>query len=268
MSNTQKLKLCVLGREDSYTRMVVQALRAHNLHFTLIMERGERPTSRIERMLGRPLALQRALTSGRYKALPTLSWFKLHAFVAERLFYRSSVARAILDPVYEVEMEGILVPSFNHVRTLKLIEQENFDIGLLAGVNIVDRVIIEAFRTVCLNAHPAPLPQCRGGGALINTLNQGLQPAVSVHVATAEIDEGEILRVTPLRLLKDDSYDSITLRLALLCANTLAEVALELSNGKPVEGVPNHGELHYWKDCNIRRQRAAMRQLQKLLEDL
>ena len=79
---------------------------------------------------------------------------------------------------------------------------------------------------------------------------------------------GEILRVTPLPLRKDDGYDSINLRLTLLCADTLAEVAQELAGGKPVKGLPNSGVLHYWKDCTIERQRAALRRLRQLLEGL
>ena len=265
----QNLKLCVLGRQgDSYTRMVVQSLRARGLQFTLVLEGGGRAGSRIERLLGRPLTLYRALTSGRFKALPKLSWFTLRAFLGERLYYRGRAARATLAPLQEVEMNGIVVRSVNHVRTLKLVEQERFDIGLFAGVDIVDGAIIHAFGACCLNAHPAPLPQCRGGGALINTLYYGLQPAVSVHVATAGIDEGEILRVMPLPLRKDDGYDSINLRLTLLCADILAEVAQELAGGKPVKGLPNSGVLHYWKDCTIERQREAMRRLRQLLEGL
>ena len=262
------LKLCVLGRYDSYTRMVVQSLRARGLQFTLVLEGDGRASSRIERLLGRPLALYHALTSGRFKAMPKLSWFTLRAFLGERLYYRSRAAHAILAPLQEVEMDGVVVRSVNHVRALKFVELERFDIGLFAGVDIVDGAIIDAFGTCCLNAHPAPLPQCRGGGALINTLYHGLQPAVSVHVATAGIDEGEILRVTPLSLRKDDGYDSLNLRLALLCAETLAEVAQELASGKPVKGMPNTGSLHYWKDCTIERQRGAMRRLRHLLDSL
>ena len=132
----------------------------------------------------------------------------------------------------------------------------------------MDGAIIDAFGICCLNAHPAPLPQCRGGGALINTLYYKLQPAVSVHVATAGIDEGEILRVTPLPVCKDDGYDSLNLRLAALCADTLAEVVQELAGGQPVKGMPNTGHLHYWKDCTLERQRAALRQLRRLKESL
>ncbi|WP_443113623.1 formyltransferase family protein [Herbaspirillum seropedicae] len=265
----QNLKLCVLGRQgDPYTRMVVRSLRARGLQFTLLLEGGARAGGRIERLLERPLTLYRALTSGRFKALPKLSYFTLRAFLCERLYYRGHAARAILAPLHDVEMNGVVVRSVNHVRTLKLVEQERFDIGLFAGVDIVDGAIIDAFGLCCLNAHPAPLPQCRGGGALINTLYYGLQPAASVHVATAGIDEGEILRVTPLPLRKNDDYDSINLRLTLLCADTLAEVAQELATGKPVKGQPNGGVLHYWKDCTIERQRAAMRHLRQLLKDL
>jgi folate-dependent phosphoribosylglycinamide formyltransferase PurN len=265
----KKLKLCILGRQnDSYTKMVVQRMRARGLQFTLVLEGGGHASNRFERLLGLPLTFYRSLTGGRFKALPKLSWFTLRAFVGERMYYRGSAARAFLAPFKEAEMEGFVVSSVNHVRTLKLIEREQFDIGLFAGVGIVDGAIIDAFGTLCLNAHPAPLPQCRGGGALINTLYYGLQPAVSVHVATAGIDEGEILRVTPLQLRKDDSYDSINLRLTLLCADTLAEVAQELTSGKPIKGVPNTGALHYWKDCTLERQRASMRRLHQMLKVL
>lgn len=268
MTSAQKLKLCVLGRDDSYTRMIVQSLLVRNLNFTLVLEKNSRTRSRIERLLERPLALYRALTSGRFKALPAFSWFKLRTFIEEQIYKRSFASRAIFDSLKNVPMDGIIVPSINHVFTLKLIERKQFDIGLFAGVDIVDGAIINAFSKICLNAHPAPLPQCRGGGALINTLYQNLKPAASVHIATAEIDAGEILRVSNLPLQKDDSYNSIELRLTLLCADILAEEALELSRGKLINGTPNNGELHYWKECTLERQRAAMRRLQKMLQEL
>ncbi len=122
-------------------------------------------------------------------------------------------------------MNSVIVHSVNHVRTLNLVEQERFDIGLFPGVDTVDSAIIDAFGVCCLSAHTAPLPQCRGASALIYTLAYGLQPAATLHVATAGIDEGEILRVTPLPLGKNDGYDSINLRLTLQCADTPAEVA-------------------------------------------
>lgn len=265
----QNLKLCVLGRQsDSYTKMVVQRMRDHGLQFTLVLEGGHNTSNGVERLFTRPLNIYRALTSGRFKALPKLSWFTLRAFLGEWFFYRSVAARSILDSLRLVDMKGVVTPFINHVRTLKLIEREQFDIGIFAGVGVVDSTIIDAFHVGCLNAHPAPLPQCRGGGALINTLYYGLQPAVSVHVATAGIDEGEVLRVTPLTLLKDDSYDSINLRLTLLCADTLAAVTHEFASGQQVKGVPNTGILHYWKDCTFDRQLAAMRRLRRLLEAL
>jgi hypothetical protein len=265
----QNLKLCVFGRQgDLYTKMVVQRMREHGLQFTLVLEGGRHRINGVERLLARPLNMYRALTSDRFKALPKLSWFTLQAFLGERLYYRSVAARSILALFDEVETEGIVIPFINHVRTLKLVERGQFDVGLFAGVGVVDSAIIDAFGAGCLNAHPAPLPQCRGGGALINTLYYGLQPAASVHMATAGIDEGEILRVTPLSLHKEDSYDSINLRLTLLCADSLAAVTQELASGKQVKGIPNTGILHYWKDCTFERQRSAMRQLRQLLEVL
>ena len=104
--------------------MLVRSLRQRGLEFSLVLEGDGPAASRIERVLGRPLALYRALNSGRFKALPKLSWFTLRAFLGERLYYRSRAARAILVPLQEVEMDGIVVRSVNDVRTLKLVQRK------------------------------------------------------------------------------------------------------------------------------------------------
>jgi methionyl-tRNA formyltransferase len=248
--------------------MVVDSFRKQGLEFSLILEGRTRQATLTERILGKPLAIYKALTSGRFKALPKISFFTMKAFLRERAFSRSQAGRTILDRFQSVRLEGVRVPSINHVKTLKFIQDGGFDIGILAGVGIVDEIIINAFSRYCLNAHPAPLPQCRGGGALVNTLAYGLQPAVSVHLATAGIDEGGILVVQPLKLQKGDSYESVNLRLAVLCAETLAMVAARIVSGCVIEPETNSGKLHFWKDCTISRQRQAERTLKAMLREL
>ena len=267
----QNFRICVLGTVgDSYTKMVVKALHDLGIEFSVVLEGSiSGRTSSFSRLMSLPLQLYRALNCGRYKALPKLSFFTWKIFLREKFYYRQRESRSILKKYESVNLTGTGVPYINHVKTLREIESQSYDFGLFAGVGIVDAEIISAFKVGCLNAHPGPLPQCRGGGALINTLCQGLRPAVSVHVATSEIDAGDVLLVKELDLRASDGYDSVTLRLAVLCAETLADAVAGILSGEiSMSGQPNTGVIHYWKDCALEKQRNAERQLSRMLHNL
>jgi hypothetical protein len=38
-----------------------------------------------------------------------------------------------------------------------------FDVGELGGIGILSVETISCFKKMCINAHPAPFPQCQGG---------------------------------------------------------------------------------------------------------
>jgi methionyl-tRNA formyltransferase len=153
----------------------------------------------------------------------------------------------------------------NHVKVYSFIKQKGYKIGVLAGVGIVHREIIESFSEHCLNAHPAPLPECRGGGAVQQTLYKGLLPSASVHFATPEIDAGGILDVEPLSLKPDDTLESVSIRLTFLCAERLAFVTQKLISGGQFEVTENNGQIRYWKDCTKEVQITARRNLKMIL---
>lgn len=265
-------KICLLGNNSIYTKMICKKLDKENISYSLILEKNKIDNKKgISKFFSIPIKLDNLLSSGKYKALPLLNIFTLKIFINDLFFRKSSKLKLIVGEYtdYVPKAKDIYyTPSVNHVKTAKIIEDIEADIGIFAGVGIVDGLIIEKFNRFCLNAHPAPLPECRGGGALENTLNYGLKPSASVHFGTVGIDEGKIIKIKELEIDKDDTFNSISTKLPILCAELLTEVVISINNDEIFDLIENNGKLHYWKDCNVNIQKNARKNLEKLLSKL
>ena len=62
---------------------------------------------------------------------------------------------------------------------------------------------------------------------------------------------------------KQDSLESLALKLTIHCAEVLAETTLKIKNKESVEKTPNHGSLNYWKDCSKAVQKKAIKNLEQ-----
>lgn len=91
------------------------------------------------------------------------------------------------------------------------------DVGLvcLAGyLRIVGRPLLEAFPNRILNIHPALLPSFRGLDAQRQAIEYGVKIAgVTVHIVTAELDDGPIVVQRAVPVLDDDTPDSLAARI-------------------------------------------------------
>ena len=271
------MKICLLGIDDSsYTKMICSEFNKQKIRYDLILVE-KRTETRAARVLLVPYKLYVIATEGRFKGLN-----KFRIFFATE--YIKTLWRSLFPKAYYFEKEYntlsftdvvrgassvYFTPSINHVKTFSILNNANYDIGVLAGVGIVSEPILNSFEQYCLNAHPAPLPFCKGGGALENTLNKNLTPAVSVHKAVRDIDGGEILDIVNLKLSKNDSFDSVYRKLTILCCITMAKNVRSLVSGeRPTFSENIGGKLHYWAECNEHIQRNARRNLKKMLADL
>jgi folate-dependent phosphoribosylglycinamide formyltransferase PurN len=213
--------------------------------------------------------------NGPLKALSPFSYFYWKKIIDRIIFYRSHAYKN-LTAIYDEEsfdhvLRKIDVKCFDKINsseTHEYLQTSKFDIGVLGGVCILSEGVINCFRKYCLNAHPAPLPQCRGGGALENTLYQGLKPSVSIHIVTPEIDGGDILKVVPIKLDPNDNFFTVGLKLCVQCHRVLATVVADILSGKNLEKISNDGKLYYWKECNIDVQKKAEKNLKRLLAEL
>lgn len=259
------MSVVVFGREGALeTKVVIKFLNQQEIQYKLILER---PTSAPKRkmILSMLLLAESLFSSGRFKALSPFRFFTWKVFFQLQVFKRSKRRRELEAPFCNVSLQAdICVPSINHVRAYKYLEANSFDYALLAGVGIVDECILDIISIATLNAHPGPLPECRGGGSLEQALYKNFLPAVSVHIVTPGIDEGDILKVEKLSLEKNESYDSVYFRLGILCGEVLVRVLKKALQEGEYRRSPNNGELHYWIDANELVQKTARLNLKAL----
>jgi len=260
-------QVCVLAKEGSvYANMVLSELANSQIDFDVVWIKKKKKKNRISNILLIPFNLYKSVSTGRFKSLSKLNWWTWSLFFKMRKQKVSSQLAQKVRKYTSKKFDGVYMPGVNHVQTYSYLNTNSYDIGILAGVDIVHELILNEFKTVCLNAHPAPLPECRGGGALENTLLQNLQPSSSVHRVTGGIDEGEIYKVKEITLEKNDNFKSIYLKLNVLGASLLASVTKNILAGDPLDVTENKGKLNYWKDLTIDKQKKAHDNLTKMLK--
>jgi methionyl-tRNA formyltransferase len=260
--------VCVLGSyDDIYTKMVVKYLEEYKISYDLVLVKANGHKMQIPRLIHIINLLFNLLYSGNFIALSKSSFYT-YLLVWRMLKYkRSRNYKSLVKPFVDINLKKhakYIVNDVNHVALYKFLEKEKYDIGLFAGVGIVHAEIIGLFAKFCLNAHPAPLPECRGGGAIQFTLHKGLQPAASVHYATSEIDSGSILLVSEIEVLESDTINSLSDRVTIHAAEKLVEVTLLILSGKKMIELQNFGKLNYWKHCTKDIQMSADAALLKL----
>jgi phosphoribosylglycinamide formyltransferase-1 len=85
------------------------------------------------------------------------------------------------------------------------------DLVVMAGYGtILGPAMFAAFPGRVLNTHPALLPSFKGWHAVAAALDAGVKvTGCTVHVATAEVDDGPILAQEAVRVLADDTVESL-----------------------------------------------------------
>jgi len=266
--NRQKLKICVLGSEnDFHTKAVVYFLQKQNINFSLLIKKEVFSPPKNSFIMTTKIFIKnfiKTFSNGRYKALPKISIFTYIEYLKEKYFNLTKKQHLISEIKPKKNFKTFNVESFESLKAKNLFRKYKYDIGLLAGVGIIKKETLQKFNLFCLNAHPAPLPECRGGGALINTLANGLAPAASIYIVDEGIDSGEILKVEPLQICKDDCFNSIEVKLGIHCAELLSRILKRILMGQNLKFKKNNGPLHFWKDCTLERQRCALRNLDKI----
>ena len=92
------------------------------------------------------------------------------------------------------------------------------DLVVMAGFGtILDDPVYERYAGRVLNTHPALLPSFPGWHGVRDALAHGVKvTGCTVHVATREVDAGPILAQEPVRVLPDDTEDSLHERIKVV----------------------------------------------------
>jgi phosphoribosylglycinamide formyltransferase-1 len=93
---------------------------------------------------------------------------------------------------------------------VKVLQSHEVDLVVMAGFGTVVPGIVDAFPGRVLNSHPALLPAFKGWHAVRDALAHGVKvTGTTIHVATAEMDEGPILAQEAVHVFPHDSEDTL-----------------------------------------------------------
>lgn len=94
---------------------------------------------------------------------------------------------------------------------VRLLTARGIDLVAMAGYGtILGPAMFEAFQGRVINTHPALLPAFKGWHAVRDALEAGVKvTGCTVHVATAEVDDGPILAQASVPVLEGDTESSL-----------------------------------------------------------
>jgi phosphoribosylglycinamide formyltransferase 1 len=104
------------------------------------------------------------------------------------------------------------------LQVLKVLKTHDIGLVAVAGFGtVLAPVLFEEYGGRVINTHPALLPSFRGWHAVEQALEVGVKvTGCTVHVVTAEVDAGPILAQEPVRVLPDDTVESLHERIKIV----------------------------------------------------
>ncbi|HEY8218121.1 MAG TPA: phosphoribosylglycinamide formyltransferase [Acidimicrobiia bacterium] len=101
-------------------------------------------------------------------------------------------------------------PAYTH-RVVDALKRHEIDLVAMAGFGtILSQEVHDAFPGGIVNTHPALLPAFKGWHAVRDSLAAGVKvTGCTVHLATLEVDEGPILAQEAVRVLPDDTEETL-----------------------------------------------------------
>ncbi|MFO7281903.1 MAG: phosphoribosylglycinamide formyltransferase [Thermoanaerobacterales bacterium] len=95
-------------------------------------------------------------------------------------------------------------------RLVKVLRGYGVDVVAMAGFGTVVPDLPAAFPGRVLNSHPSLLPAFKGWHAVRDALDHGVKvTGTTIHIATAEVDEGPILAQETVEVLPDDTEETL-----------------------------------------------------------
>jgi phosphoribosylglycinamide formyltransferase-1 len=115
-------------------------------------------------------------------------------------------------------------------QVVDVLRKYDVDLVVMAGWGtILSGPMFEAFENRILNTHPALLPAFKGWHAVRAALDHGVKvTGCTVHVATAEVDDGPIIAQAAVEVLDDDTEQSLHERIKVVERRIYIEAIREI----------------------------------------
>ncbi len=147
-----------------------------------------------------------------------------------------NVADTFAIPYYEMNL--VNSPEF-----LELVEQYEPDLLVsMSCPQIIKRELLDRFSMGSINVHGSPLPRYRGTMPAFWVLRNGeAKTATTVHDLDIKLDNGSILIQKEVKVMPDDTWDSLVKKTKAAGAEALIEAVTQIKAGT-VKRKPNKDE--------------------------
>ncbi len=113
---------------------------------------------------------------------------------------------------------------------INVLQKHNIDLVCMAGwMTVLSPRMFEVYGGRVTNNHPALLPSFKGAHAVRDALAFGAKvTGCTIHIATAELDDGPILTQEAVEVLPDDTEETLQERIKVAERRLLPKVLKEL----------------------------------------
>ena len=131
-------------------------------------------------------------------------------------------------PTFGHSHKGLKRAEFDQIIDAQLRAAGAQYVALAGYMRLLSPPFVSAWEGRMLNIHPSLLPKYKGLDTHQRAIDAGdAQAGCSVHIVTAELDDGPVLGQTPVAILPGDTADSLAARILIaehqLYARTLAD---------------------------------------------
>jgi len=130
------------------------------------------------------------------------------------------------------KIPGYCVTNHNSAPCQELLEEYKPDLLVLGGTRIIKPALLHLPKQGTVNSHPGLLPRLRGSASVGWALYKDLPQGATTHYVDPEIDTGDIIVSRQLPVYRDDSYESLNYRIAILAGELMADSLKAIAAGE------------------------------------
>jgi len=154
----------------------------------------------------------------------------------EREKFMERIAGQLVPPRLTQLVSGMNIPTYsvanhNDESCKELLAADQPDLLVLGGTRIIKPSIFNIPRLATVNSHPGLLPWLRGSASVGWALYKDLPQGATVHFIDEGIDTGDVIASRLLPVYRNDSYESLNSRIAVLAGELMPEVVVSIVQG-------------------------------------
>lgn len=130
-------------------------------------------------------------------------------------------------------LNSFVIEDVNCEASVNILKQLKPDIIFVCTLSqIIRNEVLEIPLYGCINIHTGLLPKYRGPASNFWVLYNGEEKTgITFHYMTEGIDDGDVILQKELRILPDDTEDTLDIRLAKLGSESICEVVKQIEKG-------------------------------------